>query len=68
MLGHNSHRQDSLPPLVAAWRARIDVVLNVDAGEIALAIGDPKEIGRAVRAARVAALAQAAAGGTASRP
>ena len=57
-----------MPVDVAAWRARIDVVLNVDAGEIALAIGDPKEIGRAVRAARVAALAQAAAGGTASRP
>lgn len=57
-----------MPVDIAVWRARVDVVLNVDAGEIARAIGDPKEIGRAVRAARVAALAQAAACGTASRP
>ena len=56
------------PVDIAAWRARIDAVLNVDAGEIARAIGDPKAIGQAVRAARVAALAQAAACGTAQRP
>jgi len=53
---------------IAAWRARIEVVLNVDAGEIARAILDPKEIGRAVRAARVAALKRSAVNPGAARP
>ena len=57
-----------MPVDIAVWRARVEVVLNVDAGEIARSIGDPKAIGLAVRAARVQALAQAAACETASRP
>jgi tRNA nucleotidyltransferase (CCA-adding enzyme) len=41
------------------WRRRLEVVLGVDAGAIARAVGDPREIGQAVRLARVVALAQA---------
>ena len=49
------------PVDIAAWRVRIETVLGVDAGAIARVVADPKEIGKAVRAARVAALAQLAA-------
>ena len=34
------------------WRRRLEVVLGVDAGAIARAVGDPREIGQAVRLVR----------------
>ena len=68
LLGLLATAQVVMPVDLAAWRARVAVVLEVDAGEIARAIGEPKAIGRAVRAARVAALEQAIACGTALRP
>lgn len=47
---------------IPAWRERLDVVLGVDAGAIARNVSEPREIGMAVRQARLQALAAMAMG------